>query len=70
VNSKTHRSHTITPECPLDCLTEVLSRKAFNPLARAYQAPFDAPRTVSDVIELAGRRHLGRILGTGTAPYR
>lgn len=28
-------------DCPIGCLKEVLSAKMFNPLARAYRAPFD-----------------------------
>ena len=30
-------------DCPIDCLKTVLSAMAFNPLARAYDAPFDPP---------------------------
>jgi len=56
---------TITPGCPVDCLKAVLSRMAFNPLARAYQAPFEPPRTVGDVVELYRRRQLGQIHGLG-----
>lgn len=61
----THNAHTITLDCPIDCLKAVLSGKAFNPLARAYQAPFDPPRTVGDVVELYQRSRLGNIVGLG-----
>jgi len=55
----------ITPGCPVDCLKAVLSRMAFNPLARAYRAPFEPPRTVGDVIELYRCRQLDQIHGLG-----
>ena len=58
----------ITPGCPIDCLGTVLSRAAFNLLARAYDAPFDPPRTVSDVLELHKQHKLGEI--GGLAPRR
>jgi hypothetical protein len=55
----------ITPGCPIDCLGTVLSRAAFNRLARSYDAPFDPPRTVGDVIELHQQHRLGHIGGLG-----
>jgi hypothetical protein len=39
----------------------VLSRKAFNPLARAYDAPFDPPRSIGDVVDLYTRGLLREI---------
>jgi len=60
-----HDSHAITPECPVDCLTAVLSLKTFNPLARAYDAPFDPPETVGDVLTLRREQQLGKITGLG-----
>jgi hypothetical protein len=42
----------VSPDCPVDCLMTVLSRMSFHPLARAYDAPFDPPRTVGDVVGL------------------
>jgi hypothetical protein len=48
----------ITRDCPVECLLTVLSRKAFNPLARPYNEPFDPPRTVGDVADLC----VGRLL--------
>ena len=57
----------ITPGCPVDCLKAVLSRMAFNPLARAYRAPFEPPRTVGDVVELYRRGQLDQIHGLGAA---
>jgi hypothetical protein len=60
-----HDPHTITPDCPVDCLKAVLSLSAFNVLARAYDAPFDPPETVADVLRLHGARRLGQISGLG-----
>jgi hypothetical protein len=60
-----HSEHQITPDCPIDCLRAVLSRRAFNRLARAYQAPFDPPATVADVIHLLRGRQLDDIYGLG-----
>ncbi len=59
-------AHTITRECPVDCLRYVLSRVAFNTLARAYDAPFDPPKTVGDVVELYLRQRLDEICGLGS----
>ncbi len=56
---------TIMAGCPVDCLKAVLSRMAFNPLARAYRAPFEPPRTVGDVAELYWCRQLDQIHGLG-----
>src|ERR1700733_3993177 len=55
----------VTPECPVECLLTVLSLNSFNPLARAYDAPFDGPRTVADVMDLYTRRQLREIRGVG-----
>jgi hypothetical protein len=57
--------HAIAPECPLDCLSPVLSRAILNTLARAYDAPFDPPETVGEVVELYQRGQLGDIWGLG-----
>ena len=51
--------------CPVECLLTVLSRMSFNPLTRAYEAPFDEPRTVGDVMDLYARRQLRNIRGLG-----
>ena len=48
----------VTPDCPVECLLTVLSMVSFNPLTRAYDAPFDEPRTVGDVMDLCTRRQL------------
>lgn len=56
----------IIPDCPIDCLQTVLSGAAFNHLARCYDAPFDQPRTVGDVVELYQRGRLGAIRGLGS----
>jgi hypothetical protein len=56
----------VTPDCPVDCLLTVLSLNSFNPLARAYVAPFAAPRTVGDVVDLYARRQLRKIRGVGS----
>ena len=42
----------VTRDCPVECLLTVLSFRSFNPLARAYDAPFAEPRTVGDVMDL------------------
>lgn len=55
----------ITPECPVECLLMVLSLNSFNPLTRAYDAPFAEPRTVGDVMDLYTRRQLRKIRGVG-----
>jgi hypothetical protein len=55
----------VSPDCPVECLLTVLSRASFNPLARAYDAPFDAPRTVGDVMNLHALRQLHEIRGLG-----
>jgi hypothetical protein len=55
----------VTPECPVECLLTVLSLNSFNPLTRAYDAPFDEPRTVGDVMDLCTRRQLRKIRGVG-----
>jgi len=60
-----HDPHVITPGCPVDCLGAVLSRATFNPLARAYDAPFDPPETVGDVLRLREQGQLGKISGLG-----
>jgi hypothetical protein len=43
----------------------VLSLNSFNPLTRAYDAPFAEPRTVGDVMDLYTRRQLRKIRGVG-----
>jgi len=55
----------ITVDCPVECLLTVLSRKAFNPLTRVYNEPFDPPRTVGDVADLHLRRMLPEIRNLG-----
>jgi hypothetical protein len=57
--------HTITHGCRIDCLRAVLSRQAFNPLARALDASYDPPATVGDVVELFSQGQLGQIFGLG-----
>jgi hypothetical protein len=56
----------VTPDCPVECLLTVLSLESFNPLTRAYDAPFDEPRTVGDVIDLYTRDQLREIRGLGS----
>src|ERR1700722_21023255 len=58
----------VTPECPVECLLTVLSLNSFNPLTRAYDAPFDEPRTVADVMDLCARRELRKIRGRRPSP--
>jgi hypothetical protein len=55
----------VTLECPVECLLTVLSLNSFNPLTRAYDAPFEEPRTVADVMDLCTRRQLRKIRGVG-----
>jgi hypothetical protein len=55
----------ISYDCPIECLLEVLSRHAFNPLARAYNAPFEPPSTVGEVVDLYNRRQLRKIHNLG-----
>jgi hypothetical protein len=55
----------VSPDCPVECLLTVLSLTSFNPLARAYDAPFDEPGTVGDVMDLYARRQLRKIRGIG-----
>lgn len=42
-----------------------MSKAAFNPLARAYNAPFDPPTTVGQVVELLRQGRLGQAAGLG-----
>jgi hypothetical protein len=42
--------------------------ESFNPLTRAYDAPFDGPRTVGDVVDLFTGDQLSEIRGVG--PHR
>lgn len=58
-------AHTITRTCPVDCLSAILSGKAFYPLARAYGARFDLPGTVGDDVDLYLQRRLSEISGLG-----
>jgi hypothetical protein len=58
----------VTRDCPVECLLTVLPFHSFNPLTRAYDAPFDEPRTVGDVIDLYAGHQLGQIRGVG--PHR
>jgi hypothetical protein len=55
----------VSPRCPIDCLAPVLSLTSFNTLARAYDAPFDPPRTVGDVLSLYTEGELRKIHGLG-----
>jgi hypothetical protein len=55
----------VSPDCPIECLCTVLSMATFNPLARAYDAPFDPPGTVGDVIGLYTGGQLREIRGLG-----
>lgn len=55
----------VTPGCPVECLTTVLSMNSFNPLARADGAPFAEPRTVGDVLDLCTRGQFRKIRGLG-----
>jgi len=55
----------VTPDCPVECLLTVLSLNSFNPLTRAYDAPFAEPRTVGDVMDLYTRHQLRKIRGLG-----
>jgi hypothetical protein len=57
--------HAFTPDCPIDCLMAVISRATFGPLARAYDAPFDPPETVGQVIDLLQQGRLGQAAGLG-----
>lgn len=61
-----HNEHTLSADCPIECLRGILSGKAFNPLARAYRAPFEPPRTVADVIRLVHGDRLKKIYGLGS----
>jgi hypothetical protein len=55
----------VTFGCPVECLLTVLSLNSFNPLTRAYDAPFAEPRTVGDVMDLVTCRELRKIRGIG-----
>jgi hypothetical protein len=55
----------VTPDCPVERLLTVLSMNSFNPLTRAYDAPFAEPRTVGDVMDLYTRSQLRKIRGLG-----
>jgi hypothetical protein len=55
----------IALRCPVECLQTVLSMATFNTLARAYDAPFDPPQTVGDVVGLYQQHKLRDIHGVG-----
>src|SRR5579859_5998363 len=55
----------MSADCPVEYLLTVLSMKSFNPLARAYDAPFDPPSTVGDVLGLYAGGQLREIHGLG-----
>ena len=55
----------VTRDCPVECLLTVFPFHSFNPLTRAYDAPFDERRTVADVMDLCARRQLRKIRGVG-----
>ena len=57
--------HTFTLDCPIDCLQTVMSRAAFNTLARGYVAPPGRSATVGDVMELCRQGQLANIQGLG-----
>jgi len=57
--------HTFTPGCPIDCLQTVLSRAAFNTLARGYVAPRGRSATVGDVMTLCRQGQLTNVQGLG-----
>ena len=42
-----------------------MSLNSFNPLTRAYDAPFAGPRTVGDVMDLHAGQQLRKIRGVG-----
>jgi hypothetical protein len=70
VHGPGHRpAHTITADCPVDCLKALLSGRVFNRLARADGrhgedvAPCGPPATVADVVRLYQHGRLGRIGG-------
>ena len=58
----------VTRDCPVECLLTVLSCNSFNPLTRAYDAPFAEPRTVGDVVDLYARTSSARSAGVGPPP--
>jgi len=55
----------VGPACPVDRLRTALSLMTLHPLARAYDAPFDPPRTVGDVVEMHAGGRLNEIQGLG-----
>ncbi len=55
----------VTPDCPVECLQTVLSMQSWNPLTRAYDAPFNPPHTVGDVIGLCASGRLPEIRNLG-----
>jgi hypothetical protein len=57
--------HVVTRDCPVDCLRAVLGTATFHFLARAEHAPFPAPVTVGQVLELWRTGHLGLAAGLG-----
>jgi hypothetical protein len=57
--------HVLTRDCPVDCLRTVLGTAAFHFLARAERAPFPAPVTVGQVVDLWRAGQLGLAAGLG-----
>lgn len=61
-----HHGHRglVTRDCPPECLLDLLSRKAWNPLMRGG-TEVSPPETVGDVLDLYARRQLREIPGLG-----
>lgn len=62
-----HHGHRgpVTRGCPPECLLDVLSRKAWNPLMRGGNLT-DPPKTIGDVLNLYARNLLKEIDGLGS----
>jgi hypothetical protein len=70
------REHSITADCPVDCLASVLPSRVLHRVARAEGrhgqavAPCGPPTTVGDVVRLYRQRRLGEIGGLGPMSLR
>lgn len=61
-----HHRHQgpVTRDCPPECLLDMMSRNAWNPLTRG-RSPADSPKTVGDVLDLYAHGLLKEIPGLG-----
>jgi hypothetical protein len=60
-----HPEVPITEGCPVLCLRVLMRGGAYGALVRAYEAPFERPDTVRDVLRIVRSDQLSLIQGIG-----